>query len=105
MDPDFRQDDEPGLIPYAIALASSYLRLSYRLRRSYGQDMTTTTDPSSEAQMASEAIPHQDPFALFDVWFADARAAEPNDGNAMALATATPDGRPSVRMVLLKGHG
>lgn len=46
-----------------------------------------------------------DPFALFDSWFTEARASEPNDGNAMALATATPDGRPSVRMVLLKGHG
>jgi pyridoxamine 5'-phosphate oxidase len=46
-----------------------------------------------------------DPFALFDIWFAEARASEPNDGNAMALATSTPDGRPSVRMVLLKGHG
>ncbi|SKB28979.1 pyridoxamine 5'-phosphate oxidase [Sphingopyxis flava] len=45
------------------------------------------------------------PFDLFDSWFADARASEPNDSNAMALATATPDGRPSVRMVLLKGHG
>jgi pyridoxamine 5'-phosphate oxidase len=46
-----------------------------------------------------------DPFALFDTWFKEARASEPNDGNAMALATSTPDGRPSVRMVLLKGHG
>lgn len=46
-----------------------------------------------------------DPFALFDSWLAEARASEPNDGNAMALATATPDGCPSVRMVLLKGHG
>ena len=45
------------------------------------------------------------PFALFDSWFAEARASEPNDSNAMALATATPDSRPSVRMVLLKGHG
>ena len=46
-----------------------------------------------------------DPFALFDSWFAEARASEPNDANAMALATTTPDGRPSLRMVLLKGHG
>ena len=46
-----------------------------------------------------------DPFALFDGWFAEARASEPNDANAMALATTTPDGRPSLRMVLLKGHG
>lgn len=51
------------------------------------------------------AIPSGDPFALFDTWFAEAKESEPNDPNAMALATATPDGRPSVRMVLLKGHG
>ena len=46
-----------------------------------------------------------DPLALFDNWFAEARASESNDSNAMALATTTPDGRPSLRMVLLKGHG
>lgn len=46
-----------------------------------------------------------DPFAEFDQWYAEARLHEINDSNAMALATATPDGRPSVRMVLLKGHG
>lgn len=46
-----------------------------------------------------------DPFALFDDWFAAAQASEPNDANAMALATADARGRPSVRMVLLKGHG
>ncbi len=50
------------------------------------------------------AISHEDPLALFARWFAEARASEPNDANAMALATATPDGAPSVRMVLLKGH-
>jgi pyridoxamine 5'-phosphate oxidase len=52
-----------------------------------------------------DAIPHGDPFALFEAWYAEARASEPNDSNAMALATATPDGVPSVRMVLLKEHG
>ena len=46
-----------------------------------------------------------DPFKLFADWFAEARESEPNDPDAMALATSTPDGRPSVRMVLLKGHG
>ena len=46
-----------------------------------------------------------DPLALFDAWFAEAQASEPNDPNAMALATADARGRPSVRMVLLKGHG
>ena len=42
---------------------------------------------------------------LFDAWLAEARTHEPNDAEAMALATATPDGAPSARMVLLKGHG
>ena len=49
-------------------------------------------------------IPETDPLATFAAWFAEAQASEPNDPNAMALATATPDGMPSVRMVLLKGH-
>ncbi|WP_019515658.1 pyridoxamine 5'-phosphate oxidase [Sphingomonas sp. Mn802worker] len=46
-----------------------------------------------------------DPFVLFDAWYAEARESEPNDPNAMALATADAAGRPSLRMVLLKGHG
>ncbi|EQB01401.1 pyridoxamine 5'-phosphate oxidase [Sphingobium baderi] len=46
-----------------------------------------------------------DPFALFDEWYAQARQSEINDSNAMALATADERGRPSARMVLLKGHG
>jgi pyridoxamine 5'-phosphate oxidase len=45
-----------------------------------------------------------DPHSLFQDWFAEARLSEPNDANAMALATADADGRPSARMVLLKGH-
>ncbi|HEX8388224.1 MAG TPA: pyridoxamine 5'-phosphate oxidase [Sphingomonas sp.] len=46
----------------------------------------------------------QDPHQLFDEWLREAEASEPNDPDAVALATATPEGRPSVRMVLLKGH-
>lgn len=46
-----------------------------------------------------------DPFQLFDDWLAEAREGEPNDPEAMALATAGADGHPHVRMVLLKGHG
>ncbi len=45
-----------------------------------------------------------DPFAIFESWFAEAKASEPNDPDAMALATVDVAGRPSVRMVLLKGH-
>ncbi|WP_341712040.1 pyridoxamine 5'-phosphate oxidase [Erythrobacter sp.] len=56
-------------------------------------------------QAEQSAIPETDPFALFEAWYGEAKASEPNDANAMALATATPDGFPSVRMVLLKGHG
>lgn len=46
-----------------------------------------------------------DPFALFAAWLAEAATSEPNDPNAMALATADAAGRPSVREVLLKDHG
>lgn len=41
---------------------------------------------------------------LFDDWYAQARTSEPNDPNAVALATVDADGQPAVRMVLLKGH-
>jgi pyridoxamine 5'-phosphate oxidase len=43
-----------------------------------------------------------DPFALFNEWLGEALAKEPNDANAMSLATADADGLPDVRMVLLK---
>ncbi|HEX5237418.1 MAG TPA: pyridoxamine 5'-phosphate oxidase [Sphingomicrobium sp.] len=46
-----------------------------------------------------------DPFQLFDEWFAEAAASEPNDPEAMALATVDADARPSLRMVLMKAHG
>src|SRR5919106_4050439 len=46
-----------------------------------------------------------DPLALFDEWFAEARTSEINDPEALALATADTSDQPSVRMVLLKGHG
>lgn len=45
-----------------------------------------------------------DPHALFDRWLSEAEASEPNDPNAMALATVDARRQPSVRMVLLKGH-
>ncbi|MEP3144621.1 pyridoxamine 5'-phosphate oxidase [Qipengyuania citrea] len=56
-------------------------------------------------QSDESAIPQSDPLMLFEVWYAEAKESEPNDPNAMALATASEDGLPSVRMVLLKGHG
>lgn len=57
------------------------------------------------SEQTSDAISHTDPHLIFESWFDQAQQSEPNDPNAMALATATADGLPSVRMVLLKGHG
>lgn len=54
------------------------------------------TEPSSGPEAA-------DPFARFAAWMAEATRSEPNDPNAVCLATCTPEGRPSARMVLLKG--
>jgi len=45
-----------------------------------------------------------EPLRLFGEWLADAGKSEPNDPNAVALATVDPDGLPNVRMVLLKGY-
>ena len=46
----------------------------------------------------------EEPFALFAEWFAEARTSEPNDPNAMALATVDADGLPDLRMVLMKDY-
>ncbi len=54
--------------------------------------------PESQSELEVAA----DPIALFEAWFKDARAKEPNDPDAVALATADARGRPNVRMVLLK---
>lgn len=48
---------------------------------------------------------NDDPIVLFRAWMTEAEAAEPGLANSAALATATPDGKPSVRMVLIKGAG
>jgi len=47
--------------------------------------------------------PHATPFTLFQEWLAAAEKTEPNDPNAVAVASVGADGMPSVRMVLLKG--
>jgi pyridoxamine 5'-phosphate oxidase len=74
------------------------------------QDSLIPTSPSEDdyVRQVAEAPPlpllsEQDPFNLFEAWMKDARASEPNDPNAMALATTDSDGMPDVRMVLLKG--
>lgn len=53
--------------------------------------------------MTAPADASTNPFALFRAWLAEAEGSEPNDPNAMCLATTTPGGFPSARMVLLKG--
>ncbi len=55
------------------------------------------------ASNASDFTEADEPFALFEQWFAEAGKSEPSDPNAMALATVDADGLPDVRMVLLKG--
>ena len=54
--------------------------------------------------MAGDFTGSGDPFTLFAEWFEEAKASEPNDPNAMALATVDESGLPDVRMVLLKGQ-
>ena len=60
--------------------------------------------PDTNSPAPARPVPVvSDPIRLFQDWLAEATQTEPNDPNALALATSTPDGRPSVRMVLLKG--
>src|ERR671922_312987 len=59
------------------------------------------SDDAPEALEMSQH-PNSEPYRLFQEWYGEAEAKEPNDPNAMALATVGADGQPSVRMVLLK---
>lgn len=67
--------------------------------------MTDTADIKHHTQLTTGDFTAADePFALFAAWFAEAVASEPNDPNAMALATVDAGGLPDVRMVLMKGY-
>lgn len=64
--------------------------------------MADTSDTGADAA-AADFTAADEPFALFASWLSDAERTEPNDPNAMALATVDAEGLPNVRMVLLKG--
>ena len=64
----------------------------------FGENMSQSGLTSGDFTEASE------PLTLFANWFGDAEKTEPNDPNAVALATVDADGLPDVRMVLLKGY-
>jgi pyridoxamine 5'-phosphate oxidase len=61
-----------------------------------------TQDSTASQKLLFDAEEATDPISLFHHWFEIASTSEPNDPNAMSLATATPNGYPSVRMVLMK---
>lgn len=62
-----------------------------------------TPDDIAPAAAGAPMAPGEDPIAQFESWLAEATRSEPNDPNAMTLATADASGAPSARMVLLKG--
>ena len=67
--------------------------------------MTDTTSIKHPAPLTTgDFTAAEEPLALFGEWFAEATKAEPNDPNAMALASVDADGLPDVRMVLMKGY-
>ncbi len=66
-------------------------------------EITAKSDHGEEGLTSSNLAHTTDPFQLFSEWLAEATASEPNDPNAMALATVDDSGMPDVRMVLLKG--
>ena len=67
--------------------------------------MSDTTDIKHQSKLTSgDFTAAAEPFALFAAWLAEAVISEPNDPNAMALATVDDSGLPDVRMVLMKGY-
>jgi pyridoxamine 5'-phosphate oxidase len=72
---------------------------AHELTKDEGVSDEVAAGGSATADFSEDA----EPFLLFERWFAEAAAREPNDPNAMALATVGESGLPNVRMVLLKG--
>lgn len=68
----------------------------------YSADRLTFDEPAGGNSVTDFTL-RDDPWGLFSDWMAEATRSEPEDPNAMALATAGSDGLPDVRMVLLKG--
>jgi pyridoxamine 5'-phosphate oxidase len=83
------------MIKYAIGFLGRNQTPPQRIKQ-YG-DYTLNELTSGDFTEAAE------PFALFGQWFAEAGESEPNDPNAMSLATVDAEGLPDIRMVLLKG--
>src|SRR5262249_40313219 len=91
-----------------LRICRSSSRIRYR-SITRGTECSLNTRPGairlrmSDAQDATDITAADDPIVLFHDWFEEAKAKEPNDPEAMALATADARGMPNVRMVLLKG--
>lgn len=77
------------------------VRAWLRALRTAGQGLTSGVDEAELTELAAG----EDPLPLFDRWFRQAREAGVYLHESMTLATATPDGAPSAREVLLKGYG
>jgi pyridoxamine 5'-phosphate oxidase len=67
------------------------------------EDLHMALSDLSKLTASAGFTERNDPFNLFGEWLKEAEASEPNDPNAMALATVDEEGLPNVRMVLLKG--
>src|SRR5437588_4648821 len=90
-----------------LRIALRHFRLTQISFRVPDMDETPISELSAlrheyDAHGLRRAVLHSDPIEQFRAWFAAALAADIRDVNAMSLATATPDGKPSVRIVLLK---
>jgi pyridoxine/pyridoxamine 5'-phosphate oxidase len=88
----------------------AFMSYSDRTNRPFTQTRSSPAVPTdlplsrdNAAAAAADFFTHDDPLVLFDLWMADAVAAEPNDPNAMAVATVDDTGLPDVRILLLKG--
>ncbi len=96
------------LVPLSLWTAASYMKRSEFTNRRFLMSSSvlppTPTAADYSAEIDRPLIPDvEDPVALMRDWLTAARASEPNDANAMSLATVDAEGHPDVRIVLLKG--
>jgi pyridoxamine 5'-phosphate oxidase len=81
----------------------AFRALGHRLKVALVSEQAASLRVARDAATLDEAEVHNDPLKQFATWMEDALASEPGEPNAMSLATSAREGRPSVRMVLLRG--
>src|SRR5690606_16790081 len=98
-----KDDREPDLAE-ECQTATEFCPLQQLRQLAFSQYVQVSIVMTQNELRNIQTTEHAEPYRLFGEWLKEAEQSEPNDPNALALATVDANGMPNVRMVLLKGY-